>query len=270
MSDTPMPEDVIAWMQGLNWGPHHDQWHFERRWDFWHRLAEQGDEDVREMIRYAESQHWHRAGVQEGQAGNGLDFLMMHRAMLQLIVEQFPQHEAYVRGWPTPPTDPQDAEDPVPSGDAFDANKAQGIQAIENDFDAFANDDAYGLFIETNIRPLPADPTHRDPDGRLGIHNYLHNRWTDQSSPINLGDPKVNLMNARFWKLHGWIDHQWQKYRAAKGFSDADPQYVATLAQYKHMMGHHMHPMMTAHEGHGAAIGETVERPAAFGRIFQF
>ncbi|MCA1568140.1 MAG: hypothetical protein LC803_21345 [Acidobacteria bacterium] len=269
MSDVQMPEEIISWMESLMWGPHHDQWHFERRWDFWHFIALHGtpsqQEMVKKMIAYAQSQHWKRSEIQEGQAGNGLDFLMMHRAMMHLIVEKFPEHKGLLEGWQSPPTDPQDPDDPVPNAVAFDQLKAAGVKAIENDFASFAGDDGYGLFIETDIRPLPDDPTHRDPDKRLGVHNYLHNRWTDDKSPINLGDPKVNIFNRRFWKLHGWIDTQWTRFRQAKGLSDDDPQYKAALTQYKHMMGEHMHPMFAASEKEAA-----IERPAGFSHFFQF
>lgn len=270
MSDVKMPNKLVSWMESLMWGPHHDQWHFERRWDFWHYFAEHGDADMqqtaKELIEYAQSQNWKRAELQEGAAGNGMDFLMMHRAMLYLIQEKFPEHQNLIRGWQTPPTDPKDQNDPVPGGTAFDAAKAEGIKVIENNFADFADDDAYGLFIETNIRPLPDNPANRDPDGRLGVHNYLHNRWTDPASPINLGDPKVNIFNERFWKLHGWIDHQWTRFRKAKGLSDTDPAYLSLLAQYKHMMSGHMHPMFDELKEKTGAV----KRPAAFSRFFEF
>ena len=270
MSDVRMPEAMITWMQDRGWGEHHDQWHFERRWDFWHYVAQHADPatqaEVKAMIEYAESQHWSRADVQEGELGNGVEFLMMHRAMLQLLAETFPEHEDLLRGWSTPPTDPGDPDDPVAGGTPFDPAKVEAIQVIEAEFDGFDEDDAYGLFIETNIRPRPDDPTYRDPDGRLGIHNYLHNRWTDQASPVNLGDPRVNIFNARFWKLHGWIDRQWGRFRAAKGLSDDSPDYRAELERHREMMAGHPHH-------HGAVVTEAAPaaaRPAGFGRFFEF
>jgi len=272
MADVRMPGEMISWMEGLGWGPHHDRWHFERRWDFWHHLAEHGTPQQQAvagpMVEYAHSRQWRRAEVQEGQPGNGREFLMMHRAMLHLILARFPEHAELVLGWPTPPTDPNAPEDPVPGGTPFEGDKAEGVRVVENDFELFADDDAYGIFLETNIRPLPGDPTNRDPDGRLGVHNYLHNRWTDPSSPINLGDPKVNLFNRRFWKLHGWIDRQWARYRLARGFSDEDPAYRRALEEHRHMMsGHHVHHTgMKADEGAEPAAA----RPAGFSHFFAF
>ncbi len=270
MSDVKIPDNLVSWMESLMWGKHHDQWHFERRWDFWFYLAENGDADtqqmVKEMIRYAQSQNWKRAELQEGEAGNGMDFLMMHRAMLHLIREEFPEHQNLISGWQTPPTDPKDPNDPVPNDRTFDLAKAEGIKVIENNFEDVLNEDAYGLFIETNIRPLPDNPTNRAPDGRLGVHNYLHNRWTDPESSVNLGDPKVNIFNERFWKLHGWIDNQWGQFRKAKGLSDTDPAYLSLLTQYKHMMSGHMHPMFDDLKEKGVVV----QRPAGFSRFFDF
>lgn len=68
MSDVKMPDKLVSWMQSLMWGPHHDQWHFERRWDFWHYFAKHGDDDMqqiaKELIEYAQSQNWKRAELQ--------------------------------------------------------------------------------------------------------------------------------------------------------------------------------------------------------------
>lgn len=172
-----------------------------------------------------------------------------------------------VVGWKTPPTDPEDSDDPVPNGTPFDDAKAEGIKIIENNFADFANDDTYGLFNESNIRPAPGNPTNRDPDGRLGVHNYLHNRWTDPKGPVNLGNPKVNNFNKRSWKLHWWIDRQWALFRNAKGLSDTDLNYLSFLAQYKHMMRGQLHPMLSDLK---EARTDALQRPAGFSRSFEF
>ena len=247
MADERMPEEVIAWMSQKGWSEHHDQWHFERRWDHWHaRAALPGAPSwIGNLVKHAESQAWTRSAIQEGEAGNGEDFLFMHRAMIHLILEKFPQHLHLLRGWATVPTDPADAEDPLPGGaaDAFDPNMAAAIARIERDHADMADDDAFGLFVQTRERPKPGEPLAKSPEPQAGIHNYLHNRWADNSSDINLGSPLVNLINARFWKLHGWIDHCWWRFRRLKGLDDTAAGYVSKLAFYKNIMGkdHHHH-----------------------------
>lgn len=62
------------------------------------------------------------------------------------------------------------------------------------------------------------------------------------NSPINLGNPTVNIFNQRFWNLHGWIDHVWGAFKA-KGLSDTDAAYQKMIDHYFHMMSghHHLH-----------------------------
>jgi hypothetical protein len=203
VADVKMPAGMIAWMQGVRWGAHHDEWHYTRRWDYWPYLAANhpdpaARQEIAPMVEYAKAQGWQRAALQEGEPRSGFEFLIMHRAMLHLLLQHFPQAQHSLRGWNTPPRDPADAEDPVNNSAPFDPGKAAGVDIIQAGAAHFQDDDAFGLFLETNIRPMPDDPAHRDPDARLGLHNYLHNRWTDATSDVNLGDPKVNIFNRRF------------------------------------------------------------------------
>ncbi|HEV7227736.1 hypothetical protein [Brevundimonas sp.] len=259
MADPRLPTEIDAYMQSLQWGEHHDQWHYEQRYDFWRHLAANGNQAAAEIVAYGDSMGWSRGEYQEGAPGHGLHFLAMHRAMFQLLLENFPQHQELFQGWTTPPRDPHDADDPVASGDAFSAEKAEGIRMIESDHQWFGSEDEFALFLETNIRPTAEDPTVRTPDLRTAVHNYLHNRWTDGSSPVNLGDPIVNIYNARFWRLHGWIERVWTDYRRAVGLSDDDPDYRELVSHYRHMMEHGLHHHR---------IGPQPTRPNGLKRIF--
>lgn len=105
MPDVPMPEEMIAWMRQRDWSAHHQQWHFERRWDFWHAMAQRTDlpdearQEIQEMVAEAVANGWTRAAVPEGTAGGGEEFLFMHRAMFHLLTQTFPQHFHTLRGW---------------------------------------------------------------------------------------------------------------------------------------------------------------------------
>ena len=252
MPDVPMPEEMIAWMRQKGWAAHHEQWHFQRRWDFWHAMAQRADlpdearQEIQDMVAEAVANGWTRAAIPEGTAGGGEEFLFMHRAMFHLLAQTFPQHFHTLRGWNTPPQDPSNAEDPVPDDSAppFAEGMARGVAEIEAAMPGFDSDDAFGLFLETNLRPVPGDPLKRSDDPRTGLHNYLHNRWSDDESAINLGDPRVNFFNRRFWKLHGWMDHFWWRFRAAKGADDAGASYQEKFAKHLEMMN------MAGH-GHG-------------------
>jgi hypothetical protein len=253
MADPLMPREVRDWMDQLGWGMHHLEWHTERQWD---RMSG-------ELQSWAQGQGWRRAERQEGTAGNGYDFLLMHRAMLDLLREKFPQHAAYLQGWQSPPTDPNDQADPLPGGaqTAFDPDKARAIQAIKGPFTGFANDDDLGRYIETMARPVPGDPYATAQDSATGIHNYLHNRFSDESSPVDMGQPLRNLGNARFWRLHGWIDGCWSAFRKARGFSDSDPKYVSDLAAQKMHLSGHMPELAATRALSEAEIPETIRHP---------
>ena len=239
MSDTSIPATIRTWSQNQLWGEHHLRWHIERIWD---RLSP----GARAQFSL---QGWSRANRQEGVAGNGIDFLMMHRAMLKILRSQFPGDSSWFIGWLAPPTDPDDPIDPVPASTlprTFSTSMQQAIQRLTSDLNSFASEDELGLYIETRFRPVPGDPANQSPDMTSGIHNYMHGRFADSASAIDMGDPSVNLENARFWRLHGWIDQVWTNYRQLKGLSDTDAIYVARLNEEVQAMsagGHHHHPM---------------------------
>lgn len=144
--------------------------------------------------------------------------------MIRLLLRQFPARTELFAGWPTPPIDPNSATDPMPDNGepkAFDPNKIQAIDGVQTQIGNFASDEDCGLFIETSLRRTPGKPRHRSPDARTGIHNYLHNRFSDSDSDIDMGNPQVNIENQRFWRLHGWIDNCWSAFRKGnKGIVD--------------------------------------------------
>jgi hypothetical protein len=226
--DFNMPTPVVSFEKTAMWGMHHLQWHTVRQWD----LLSSSD------LAFAKKQGWTRAAIQEGQAGNGLEFLAMHRAMLSILRTKFPTDAALFSGWTQVPTNPRDAASPLPHNATtpFDAQMLKALDRIQNHPETFTGDDDFGLYVETQLRPLASDPSHRSTDLTTGLHNYVHNRFSDSSSPIDMGDPTVNIQNKIFWRLHGWIDARWSAVRTAKGLSDTDPAYVAALTKAEAMM----------------------------------
>ncbi len=216
-----MPSPIIAFEQERGWGSHHLKWHVERRWD---RL---GASDR----NWAKGQGYERATLQEGEKSNGLEFLAMHRAMLRALTGEFPKQKTLFQGWATVPTDPRDKIAPLAHGDrtAFDSEMNKALDRLENHIDSFADDDDLGRYIETKMRPLAGKPNNYANEVGAGLHNYLHNRFSDSSSSIDIGDPSVNLQNKRFWQLHGWLDARWTAFRAAKGLKDSEPGYKNAL-----------------------------------------
>lgn len=224
-----MPQPILGFLKTNNWGKHHLEWHTVRQWD----LLGPSDQ------AWAKRQRWARADIQEGAKGNGLEFLAMHRTMIRMLTTKFPESKDLFDGWKTPPTDPNDSADPLPNGGtaAFDADKAKGIEKLQNHLDDFASDDDLGLFIETSMRPTAQDPKARCADRSAGVHNYLHNRWMDENSKIDIGDPSVNLQNKRFWRIHGWIESRWTTFRTMKHLTEDDPAYQAAMKKAELMLG---------------------------------
>ncbi len=213
-----MPKTIVTYESQMGWNKHHIKWHTERQW------ALLGASDK----AWASKQGWKAAKTQEGKPGNGLEFLAMHRVMIRTLVAKFPKNASLFAGWTTIPTDPKDSAAP-PSSDPFSDDMKTAIDKIENHPEDFATDDAFGLYLETKLRPNAHNAAARTTDTTAGIHNYIHNRFADSSSSIDLGDPSLNLQNKVFWRLHGWIDARWTAYRKAKGFKETDADYVAAL-----------------------------------------
>ncbi len=92
------------------------------------------------------------------------------------------------------------------------------------------------MFIETSLRPFPNNVSRQSSDQSSGIHNYLHSRFQDGNSDLNMGDPEVNIENQLFWKLQGWIDSRWSTYRTTSGRSDSAPKYLEALTKAEQHM----------------------------------
>ena len=78
-------------------------------------------------------------------------------------------------------------------------------------------------------------------NGASSIHGALHFKWVVNDSPYSLGKQTVNIDNYMFWKLHGWIDDIWERYRKAKGLTPDEPKLVEALASQcreMHALGH--------------------------------
>jgi hypothetical protein len=97
-----------------------------------------------------------------------------------------------------------------------------------------------------------------------GLHGALHAQWSVNGSPANLIQQSVDVKNYAFWKLHGWIDDVWERYRKAKGLAEGDPAYQELLTEQcmemymlepRHRTG--MQPGSTGAGGSGATAPET-------------
>ncbi|MDQ2646243.1 MAG: hypothetical protein M3020_20685, partial [Myxococcota bacterium] len=220
--DTLVQPEVIEWMNSQVWEEAHFQWHNIRRCNggMVDRTRAGGLDPCKHTELVPQNQ--------EGKgAGDGLEFLAMHRHMIESLKQLFPKHTEQFEGWDTFPTDKAQ----IPAAwqadwRAFDANMvANGAKAdnpgMHMSEKGFESEGAFGQWIQTTS----------------GLHGALHFKWVrPQNSEHGLGNQFTNIDNYMFWKMHGWIDKVWDKYRAAKGQTPNDPDIKeAVLKQCRHM-----------------------------------
>jgi hypothetical protein len=167
------------------------------------------------------------ADLQEGDPGQGLEFLAMHRAMITHLKDRWGTEKVtndpdgrttfsqVLDGWTT---DAELIKALEKQGGDVATFKA-GLTKINN-FASFATEDDFGNFIQTTLR-LSSTPDEtdsairnydRDTTPGAGLHNWLHGQFMDDSSPIDVGNPQTNLSNIMFWRIHGWIEAKWKAF----------------------------------------------------------
>jgi hypothetical protein len=238
-----VPQPVYEYLQKNGWGDYHLVFHMSRRFFV-------GGKGLRDWL---EEQNEPYANLQEGDAMSGLEFLAMHRAMIEHLREKFgdvrvENDSAYetfsdvLDGWNT---------DEKVSAAIKKYVHGKGLKQFQaalgpaNDLAKFESDDAFGLFVQTTLRITydvdPNDSFERKysqaTETGAGIHNSLHGIFMDSSSPIDVGDPGTNLGNELFWGIHGWIEAKWQAYEKQHERSMWDQE---AYAQQMEKFGLHM------------------------------
>jgi hypothetical protein len=77
--------------------------------------------------------------------------------------------------------------------------------ATVNNFANFPTEDSFAHYIETTMvlqKVSPRTYGYSNTAG-AGLHNWLHGQLEDTTSPIDVGNPRSNLHNLLFWRLHG-------------------------------------------------------------------
>jgi hypothetical protein len=196
----------------------------------WYQIGSSG----RDFLR---SNKMEAATLQEGFPGNGIEFLCMHRAMIEHLNERFGfvpvtndqdrrgTFSQVLQGWQT------DAEVTRAllqiGGDT--ATFQDGLETV-NDVASFRSEDDFANYLQTLTRPGTVQPgstmtsdgtpakraCSQDKRPGAGVHNWLHGEFAEGgSSPIDVGDAKLNLGNIVFWRIHGWIEAKWIAFERA-------------------------------------------------------
>ena len=215
--DLVVPAGVLDWMHELVWEQSHDAWHNIRR-------CKNGMSTTSNGVNVCTHTELVPAHQECSDAEDGYEFLVMHRHMMQSLRQAFPQHTALFQGFPHFPfnaTDvPQEWQGRWGTGWSQQIkDTATTLEAIESNLSMFATEGDLGKSIQCGGMS----------NGASSIHGALHFKWVVNDSPHSLGKQTVNIDNYMFWKLHGWIDEIWERYRVAKGLKDDQPQLVQAL-----------------------------------------
>lgn len=228
--DRLMPQLVLDWMDEHQFAEAHDGWHLVRKWD---QTCRKSNATTCTAANKLVNQGLQRAPIQQGAPGDGLAFMMMHRHMIAMLKLAFPTHSALFSGFVKVPKAKSDAENPQPwrtiSWTSSNLTGFDILENIEQHVDQFATEDDLGQFIENTFRWTAQNPMTPVNTPGSGLHGALHAQWSVNGSPADLIQQAVDVKNYAFWKLHGWIDDVWGRYRKAKGLKDDDPAYQKLL-----------------------------------------
>jgi len=214
-----VPKKVHEYLEKYQWGDYHIVFHMSRKW---YLLGDQGRSWLKRMGEAS-------ADLQEGDPGNGLEFLVMHRAMISHLTDRWgtepvtndpdgrTKFKDVLKGWTTD----QQVIDAL-KAKGGDVEKFKAGLAKLNDFRSFTSEDEFGNFLQTTLRLTgEVDPNDsairfysRDMTNGAGFHNWLHGQFMDGASPIDVGNPQTNLSNIMFWRIHGWIEAKWKQFEA--------------------------------------------------------
>jgi hypothetical protein len=238
--DLVLPKPVLDWMGELVWEESHDAWHNIRRCSsglgggFIGGLFGGGAAGGGAGVDVCSHTELVPADQECENAEDGYQFLVMHRHMMQALRQSFPTHKELFDGFQRFPFQASDVPEQWRSRwkpwSQQILDVANRLEAIEQNLSQFTSEGELGRQIQCG-----------GSGGFSSVHGALHFQWVVGSSPHSLGDQTVNIDNYMFWKLHGWIDNIWERYRAAKGLTPDEPKLKQALYDQcieMHNLGH--------------------------------
>ncbi len=229
-TDATVQPEVIAWMEKNIWQEAHFIWHQVRR------CGGFGGPGGNSLDPCTFTEMLPEENECEGPQ-DGYEFLVMHRHMMQSLKQLWPEHTEQFAGWSEFPTREQypailrpyfrDWSDAV----RREAALADGIDQMtrEQVLAQWPTEGHFGQWIQCG--------SIRGGIAANSLHGALHfNGFPPNNQAHSVANQRRNLDSYIFWKLHGWIDTVWEKYRTATGLTPSDPQLKSELvAQCKEM-----------------------------------
>lgn len=228
MSHPDLPPAVKAMLASESHRVHHHLWHFVRNADSWNNLS-QADKDSLTADGWAAPRF-------DQESGSGIDFLGMHRQMIQMtnnaMAAASDPNWPKVIGWDPIPFEDDNSDWPVPEWQAAPppwADPAMWQRFTDLANHARSDDRVNEMKTIAAIFKDPARLATMSLD-ELGIqmewsiHGWMHMRWSGapaddafSSDPDNdwLFLPWSSHVSKTFWKLHGWIDNRINDWEVA-------------------------------------------------------
>jgi hypothetical protein len=214
--DTWIQPEAIQWMEDHQWEAAHFAWHRVRRCPgAGGTICNDGPSKGVTIPTNQECKS----------DGDGLEFLAMHRHMIQSLKQLWPNHTEMFEGFDKFPQAATDLPEAwrgawtsFGAADLANAKIADEIDKPEN-YSRFSSEGQFGRWIQCGM------PSTQFVVSGSGLHGSLHFKWTPNGNPPHsLGNQESNIDNYMFWKMHGWIDKVWEKYRRATGKPVDDPE----------------------------------------------
>jgi hypothetical protein len=228
--DLTVQPEVLTWMQAHKWEGAHVEWHAIRTCNI-------PGGPIGSHINICQYTNLVPTDQNCQTGGDGYQFLLMHRHMLQALRQLWPNHTEQFTGFPHFPQTADDvppqwraAWQPFSATDMANGKIGDEIDKPEN-LAKFPDEGTLGFWLQCQVGTALKNRT----DFALkssGLHFALHAHWVRTGNTAHgVGNNDANVDNYMFWKLHGWIDNVWEKYRRAKGQLPTDQKYKDDLAK---------------------------------------
>jgi hypothetical protein len=228
--DLTVQPDVLTWMKNHVWEAAHVEWHAIRTCGL-------PGGAIGSQVNICSFTNLVPKDQNCQTSGDGYQFLLFHRHMLQSLKQLWPRHAADFDGFPT---FPQSANDVPPQWrsawtqwNATDLAVGKMLDAIDQpaNLAKFPDEGTLGFYLQCQSGIMMKTPPAGFTMKSDGIHFDLHAKWVRNGNTTHgVGNTSANVDNYMFWKLHGWIDNVWEKYRVAKGLKQTDQKYKDDLA----------------------------------------
>jgi len=230
--DLTVQPEVLTWMRSHNWQAAHVEWHAIRTCNL--PGGARGS-----MVNICQFTSMIPTDQNCQTTGDGYQFMLFHRHMLEALRQLWPKHSEQFTGFPKFPQSASDvpaqwrsAWKPFNATDLANAKIMDEIEKPDN-LAMFPDEGALGFWLQCNMGTTIKGFSQKSS----GLHGDLHAHWVRQGNTEHgVGNTQANIDNYMFWKLHGWMDTVWEKYRVAKGQKRTDAKYVADMQAQCHEM----------------------------------